>query len=90
MKTIGNTSFAPDYLHRNAFKHVANRLTGKVYVYIDLSQTSHTLQLKIENSRSTQAKAGNLGMGLENVRKRLDILFPRNYFSELSHHRHDL
>lgn len=63
----------------NAFKHVAKPTTGKGYVYIDLSQTSHTLQLKIENSRSTQAKAGNLGMGLENVRKRLDILFPRNY-----------
>lgn len=63
----------------NAFKHVAGKASGKGYVDINLEQTAHTLQLKIENSKSTQARQENQGLGLENVRKRLDILFPRNY-----------
>lgn len=63
----------------NAFKHASKSPDGKNYIHIHLSQTDNSLQLKIENSKTEQIKRENSGLGLENVRKRLDILFPRNY-----------
>ncbi len=65
----------------NAFKHVS-RLPSEVgYVNIALDQTGNTLRLVVENSRSGEAprKKNASGLGMENVRKRLEILYPGRY-----------
>ncbi len=62
----------------NAFKHVS-RLPSEVgYVNIALDQTGNTLRLTVENSRTGEAprKKNASGLGLENARKRLEILYP--------------
>ena len=62
----------------NAFKHVS-RLPSRIgYVNIALDQRGNTLRFTVENSRSDEAPRKNnaSGLGLENARKRLEILYP--------------
>jgi two-component system, LytTR family, sensor kinase len=65
----------------NAFKHVSRGLTEKAYVNIRFEQISNSISLEIENSKSNinLAKDSVSGLGLENVRKRLDILYADDY-----------
>ncbi len=73
----------------NAFKHVS-RLPSEVgYVNIALEQKGDTLRLTVENSRTGEAprKKNASGLGLENARKRLEILYPDRH--ELVVHKTD-
>lgn len=65
----------------NAFKHVSRGISEKAYVNIDFKQTTDLICLEIENSKSDiqQEKDSVSGLGLENVRKRLDILYADDY-----------
>ena len=64
----------------NAFKHVSRCSSRKGYVNIALSQRDRQLVLNVENSTSSlELEKENSGLGLVNVRKRLDILYPKNY-----------
>lgn len=65
----------------NAFKHVSRSDFEKGYVHIDFSQKEHTVQLNIENSKSKikDKKKSDSGLGLENIKKRLNILCPEKY-----------
>ncbi|MDR1203683.1 MAG: histidine kinase [Tannerellaceae bacterium] len=77
----GKTEISPLLLIpfvENAFKHVS-RLPSEIgYVNITLNQAGNTLRLIVENSRTNQAlqKKNASGLGLENVKKRLEILYP--------------
>lgn len=67
----------------NAFKHVSRSKTEKGYVRIDLKQRNKELILFVENSkytaiRTTEKKEAS-GIGLENIKKRLEILYPNRY-----------
>ncbi len=62
----------------NAFKHVS-RLPAEVgYVNIAIEQAGNRLRLTVENSKTGEAprKKNASGLGLENARKRLEILYP--------------
>lgn len=66
----------------NAFKHVSRSKTEKGYVHIDLKQKGKTLVLSVENSKyadNISAKKEESGIGLENVKKRLNILYTNKY-----------
>ncbi len=65
----------------NAFKHVSRGISEKAYVNISLEQIADLICLEIENSKSDiiPEKDSVSGLGLENVRKRLDILYADNY-----------
>ncbi|MDR1224427.1 MAG: histidine kinase [Tannerella sp.] len=62
----------------NAFKHVSRLPSETGYVKITHRQEGNTLRLTVENSRTGQApqKKSASGLGLENVKKRLEILYP--------------
>ena len=64
----------------NAFKHVA-RLPSQIgFVRIDIQQINNVLTMKVENTKAnlpSNAKAS--GLGLENVRKRLNILYTERH-----------
>ena len=62
----------------NAFKHVSRLPSETGYVNITFNQKGNTLQLVVENSRTNEAlrKKNTSGLGLENARKRLEILYP--------------
>lgn len=67
----------------NAFKHVSRSKLDKGYVYIDLKQYDNKLELTIENSKYKDnlgnEKKEESGIGLENIKKRLDILYHGKY-----------
>jgi hypothetical protein len=65
----------------NAFKHVSRGISEKAYVNISFEQISNSLTLDIENSKSDtpQEKDSVSGLGLENVKKRLEILYGGDY-----------
>jgi len=61
----------------NAFKHVSKSDFEKGYIDIDFRQEGDTLCLKIENSKSTFSgkKINTGGLGLKNIKERLEILY---------------
>lgn len=66
----------------NAFKHGAGAANGAVFVKIDLRLDGKTLWFQVENSKSPGNKPeanGSKGIGLRNVEKRLQLLYPDRY-----------
>lgn len=68
----------------NSFKHGLSHHISKGYVKIRLDVEEHTVRLEIENSKPESLplqdhsrKSG--GIGLVNVRRRLDLLYPGKY-----------
>ncbi|HTJ11553.1 MAG TPA: histidine kinase [Dinghuibacter sp.] len=59
----------------NAFKHGTSEQLGKVWISIDLSLRDGQLFFRVINSRQPEAPTGN-GLGIANVRKRLELLYP--------------
>jgi len=65
----------------NAFKHVSRGVSDKAYIHIAFEETADFVCLTVENSKSNiqPAKDPVSGMGLENVKKRLEILYRNNF-----------
>lgn len=65
----------------NAFKHVSRSVSEKGYILINLMQEGRRLRLDVENSVSAikRERKKDPGIGLANIRRRLDILFPGKY-----------
>lgn len=68
-------------LVENAFKHGASEKVGEAWVSIDLSVKDNLLKFKVANSKGEtvdQTASKHYGkIGLENVRKRLQIIYPK-------------
>lgn len=86
-----NTTLSPLLLItfvENAFKHVSRSKTEKGYVNIDLKQKKGELTLFVENSKyadiPTTENKDVSGIGLENIKKRLEILYPNKYDLRIS------
>lgn len=62
----------------NAFKHGVS-YSEPSYVHITLSGDKDFVVCEVRNSRHTKSSAERGGIGLENVRKRLDLLFDKRY-----------
>ena len=66
----------------NAFKHASNKLNEKIWVTIDLIIKENNLSFTVENSvfqdGKTQVQNSYSGIGLENVKRRLSLLY-KNY-----------
>jgi len=63
----------------NAFKHASNNLNEKIWITIDLIVKDGCLGLTVENSvypdGTTQKQDAHSGIGLENVKRRLSLLY---------------
>ncbi len=62
----------------NAFKHGVSYSTDS-YIYIDLKYEEGYVIGRFENSISEQSRKKPAGIGLENVRKRLDLIYGETY-----------
>ncbi len=61
----------------NAFKHGLTDQTG--WITITLKVISDRLYLKVENSNSPEPKKSSHGLGLENVKRRLELSYAGKY-----------
>jgi len=71
----------------NSFKHGFINDTGKVWIHIHILKNDDKLIIKVENSkgRSDNGETASLngGIGLANVRKRLDLIYKNQYDLQL-------
>lgn len=73
-------------LVENSFKHGINAQMENSYVNIQFEVNDHTVRLSVENSipaNGTLMKEKG-GIGLDNVRKRLELIYPGNHRLEIS------
>ncbi|HEX8659464.1 MAG TPA: hypothetical protein VF690_18130, partial [Hymenobacter sp.] len=64
----------------NAFKHGLSQQTGPCWLRLDVAEVNGWLHVKIENSLPEEDRVPNPdrprgGLGIDNIRKRLDILY---------------
>ncbi len=79
-KTIAPLIFLP--FLENTFKHGANSQLKKAWVSIELKIRSEELTFKVENNSELEIENGSgeeKGIGLKNVRRRLDLLYKEDY-----------
>ncbi|WP_448634110.1 sensor histidine kinase [Pedobacter panaciterrae] len=67
-------------LVENAFKHGLSKQTENSWLTVDIALNNATLTVNIENSKpSTVSNKGKGGIGLDNLRKRLELLYPAKH-----------
>jgi hypothetical protein len=83
---IDNITIAPLLILpfvENSFKHGFVNEIGKVWVHINILVNNKTLIIKVENSKSngdqTSAAGSYGGIGLNNIRKRLELIYKERY-----------
>jgi len=75
----------------NAFKHGVGKNELHSWVVINFQVEDHQLYFSIENSLPEETEADDLetpvqsGIGLVNVRKRLELLYPKQHHLEINH-----
>lgn len=62
----------------NAFKHGTSESRGETWVRIDLKQKNGQLDLVVENPKDTSAHELTEGIGLKNVKRQLELLYPKH------------
>ena len=60
----------------NAFKHGASEQIEKPWMGVDISVANNILKFKIANSKNEYISHSNNGIGINNVKKRLEFLYP--------------
>jgi LytS/YehU family sensor histidine kinase len=63
----------------NAFKHGASEQIEKPWMGVDISVANNILKFKIANSKNEYISHGNNGIGINNVKKRLEFLYPEKH-----------
>lgn len=68
----------------NAFKHGVSMESEHAFITIDISVRGDVMSLKVENSKNEDEQSARQasytkGIGLKNVRRRLDLLYNDNY-----------
>ncbi|MES2794706.1 MAG: histidine kinase [Bacteroidota bacterium] len=72
----------------NAFKHSKNNADSSIFIDISLKTWGNSILFAVKNSHhkaqaQTHSFNKNSGLGLANVQKRLDLLYPSNYILEV-------
>jgi len=62
----------------NAFKH-GNIIDGFLSIEIDIQVSNNSLEFNIRNSFNPETQNEKTGIGLENIKKRLDLNYSNNY-----------
>lgn len=63
----------------NSFKHGASEDVAPAWVKLSLDVQPDLLIIKVENSKSEPEIVRTPGIGIQNVRRRLDLLYPRRH-----------
>ena len=70
----------------NCFKHSTSSLSDKIFIDISITMVNDELTLKCSNSYASEKNTQSLtrGIGLENVRSRLELLYPNAHSLDIS------
>jgi len=91
-QTVGNLFIAPFVMMtfvENAFKHVSKHRKEKNWIQIDIKLENNVLLFEVSNTlsdktpKSNEAVSSN-GLGLKNVKRRLELLYASKYELEIS------
>lgn len=66
-------------LVENAFKHGVEQLTDHAFLNIQLKVKDENLTFIVENNFKEKEKKSKSGIGLKNLRKRLELIYPKNH-----------
>ncbi|MBN8577243.1 MAG: histidine kinase [Cytophagales bacterium] len=70
-------------LIENSFKYGADSTVEAAWIHLDIARSDKDVTIKIENSRESSATAapvnGRSGLGVANVKKRLELLYPHKH-----------
>ena len=67
----------------NAFKHGTSEQIEKSWINVDISVKHNTLRFKIINSKNDYVEFRNNGIGIVNVKKRLELIYPGSHELQL-------
>lgn len=68
----------------NAFKHGVEKLTEGAFVSIDLSADLEKLRFKVENNYDLESENEGKGIGLENLKRRLELAYPEQHSLQIT------
>lgn len=66
-------------LLENAFKHGVENLISNAYIHLKLSDIPHGISFEIENNFDPEEVNQNPGIGLENLKRRLELAYPKKH-----------
>ena len=66
-------------LLENAFKHGVEKLRENAFVRIHLSALNNEIYFEIENNFDKEIAATSTGIGLENLKRRLELVYPKKH-----------
>jgi len=72
----------------NAFKHGTSEQIEKSWLCVDISIKGDLLRCKITNSKNDYVPYSEKGIGIANVKKRLEFIYPGNYELSLNDEGH--
>ncbi|MFZ2907465.1 MAG: histidine kinase [Cyclobacteriaceae bacterium] len=73
-------------LVENAFKHGVETLRENAYVIIQLTANENEIIFAVENNFEHQQAGENQGIGLKNLQRRLDLVYPKTHTFSCSHY----
>lgn len=88
---LGGFRIAPNLLLlivENCFKHVSNPREGNSCIRIRTSANNGAFEFKTENSVKDYKASNNPGIGVDNLKRRLELLYPGNYRYETVREEH--
>lgn len=68
----------------NAFKHGTSEQVGRPWMSVDISVKDNILKCKLVNSKNEMVPYSEKGVGVTNVKKRLDLLYAGKYDLKLT------
>ena len=71
-------------LLENAFKHGVENLREHAYVHINLVANNNQVTFEIENNFDETQDDPNTGIGIKNLKRRLELVYPKNHRLTLS------
>jgi len=66
-------------LLENAFKHGVENLRKNAYVHIQMKASNHKVHFEIENNFDPSENAKSGGIGLKNLKRRLELVYPKKH-----------
>ncbi|MFK8060552.1 MAG: sensor histidine kinase [Polaribacter sp.] len=66
-------------LLENAFKHGVENLTKNAFVHIDMKAKNNEVLFNIENNFDKTLSNTQKGIGLQNLKRRLELVYPKNH-----------